>query len=168
MSKGRFSPLIAAEAGVFAGLAAAFYLLSPGQLPNAGRISMEMLPLYYLSFRRGPKAGILTGGVVGLLIMALDPRFVHPVQVLLDYPVPMMMVGLSGIFSRKIWLGILVGGVGRFIPHFISGMVFFAAFTPEGTPVWLYSLFYNASYVLPQMVLGLILMPMIMRRVGGK
>ena len=166
MSEKKVNPRIVAEAGVFAGLAVAFYLLSPGQLPNAGRISMEMLPLYYLSFRRGAKVGILTGGVVGILIMALDPRFVHPVQVLLDYPVPMMMVGLSGIFSRKIWLGILVGGIGRFVPHFISGIVFFAAFTPEGTPVWLYSLIYNGSYVVPQMVLGLILMPLIMRRMG--
>jgi len=155
---------LVAEAGVMVGLACALYLLSPGQLPNAGRISLEMLPIYFIAFRRGPRVGIFSGGVLGLMLLALDPRFVHPAQILLDYPLAHMMVGLAGFFPNRILTGILVGGTLRFVCHFISGIIFFAAFAPEGTPVWLYSVIYNASYILPQMILAMILLPLILKR----
>ena len=153
------------EAGVLAGMAVALYLLSPGRLPYAGKISLEMLPLYYLSFRRGAKTGMITGAVVGWLILAIDPYIIHPAQILLDYHLPMMLVGISGFFQNRIWLGVLIGGFCRFASHYISGIIFFAAFTPQGTNVWLYSLIYNASYILPQVIISLIIMPVLIRRI---
>jgi len=156
---------VVSETGVMVALATILYLLSPGQLPNAGRISMEMLPIYFISFRRGPKVGVFAGAVLGLIILLIDPRVVHPLQFIMDYPLPHMLVGASGVFRKNIYLGIIAGGLGRFLSHFISGMVFFDAFVPKGTPVWLYSLIYNGSYLLPQIILAMILLPIILKRV---
>ncbi|MBL7190735.1 energy-coupled thiamine transporter ThiT [bacterium] len=150
--------------GTMVGLAAALYLLSPGQLPNAGRISLEMLPIFYLSFRYGARIGMLAGGVLGLVILLIDPRFVHPVQIILDYPLANMLAGCAGFVRKNIFLGVLIGGLGRFFAHFISGIIFFAAFTPQGMPVALYSLIYNGSYILPQMILAWILLPVMMKK----
>lgn len=157
---------ILAEAGALVGLAAALYMISFIRLPYGGKISFEMLPIYFLSYRRGWKAGALGGLCLGFLLLALDPVVVHPAQFILDYPAPHMMVGFASFFSRNIYIGILAGGFGRFASHFISGLIFFGAFAPEGSPVWLYSLIYNGSYVIPQMVLALIFLPLLLKRTG--
>ncbi len=146
------------------GLAAALYMLSFLRMPYAGKLSLEMLPIYFLSFRWGWKVGALAGLTLGLLLLILDPMVVHPVQFLLDYPIPHMMVGLASLFSRNVYWGVTIGGAGRFASHFISGVVFFGAFAPEGTPIWLYSLIYNGIYVVPQILLALLLLPPILKR----
>jgi thiamine transporter len=162
------TPRNIAESGIFVGLAVVLNLLSLGQLPNGGRISLEMLPIFYISFRRGAKIGMLSGGVLGIILLVIDPKFVHPVQVILDYLLPNILVGTAGFFPQKIWLGILFGGLGRFVCHFISGIVFFGAFAPAGTPVWLYSLIYNASYIFPQVLVSFFLLPPILKRMKNK
>jgi thiamine transporter len=163
--KERLNIGIVIEGGVMVALAGALNLLSLAQLPNAGRISLEMLPIYYFAIRRGFKAGMLSGFALGIIIMIFDPRFIHPAQVILDYPLPNMLVGLAGLFPNRIWLGVIVGGASRFLSHFVSGIVFFGSFAPQGTPVWLYSLIYNGSYIVPQIIIALILMPVIFKRI---
>ena len=49
---------------------------------------------------------------------------------------------------------VALGGAGRLAAHWLSGMVFFAQNAPQGQPVWLYSLIYNASYLLPSLVIS--------------
>jgi len=152
------------ESGLLIAMAAVLYLLSPGQLPYAGKISLQMLPLFLLTFRRGPRAGIISGGIFGVIVLMLDPRFVHPVQIIMDYPLPYLCVGCAGFFPGKIRWGILIGGMGSFVSHFLSGMIFFAAFTPDGMSVWVYSFLYNASYVFPQVILSVLLIPTILKK----
>ena len=60
----------------------------------------------------------------------------------------------TGIISR----GVLLAGSCRFIIHFLSGMIFFADYAPKGQPVWLYSLVYNSSYMIPETVITLVVM----------
>ena len=153
-----------AEAGLLTALAAVLNLISLAKLPYAGKFSLEMLPIFILSYRQGPKFGACAGACLGMIILFIDPYVVHPVQFILDYPLPHILVGLSGIFRKNIYLGITFGGMGRFFSHFISGIIFFAAFTPQGTTVWLYSLLYNGSYILPQIIASLILVPLIIKR----
>ena len=40
--------------------------------------------------------------------------------------------------------------------HFISGVFAFGAFAPEGQPVWIYSLGYQAGYVLPDIAIAVV------------
>ncbi len=46
----------------------------------------------------------------------------------------------------------------RFISHFLSGAIFFGHYAPEGQNVWLYSLIYNSSYMIPETLITLVAM----------
>ena len=98
--------------------------------------------------------------------------FYNVIQAALDYFVAYTLVGVAGVtlawlLSGKvkgdkgsmvvaIVVGTVIGGLLRFVIHFIGGIVFFASYAPEGQPVWLYSLVYNASYMIPAIILSAI------------
>ncbi len=73
---------------------------------------------------------------------------------LLDYPLAFGMLGLAGFFQNRPFLGVNIGIVGRFLAHFISGIVFFASYA-EGMHPWVYSAIYNGSYLLPELVISI-------------
>lgn len=128
-------------------------------LPQGGAVTLGgMLPLLLVSYRYGAGIGILAGFVFGLITIIQDPFILHPIQVLFDYPLPFMAMGLAGFFREKIFLGAVVAFAGRFICHFISGIVFFAEYAPpEMSPV-IYSLTVNATYIIAEMIICLILL----------
>ena len=64
--------------------------------------------------------------------------------------------GNKGSMVAAIVVGTVIGGLLRYLIHFIGGIVFFASYAPEGQPVWLYSLVYNASYMIPSIILSAI------------
>lgn len=135
-----------------------------------GTVSLNMLPIFVLALRRGAGAGIVAGALYGFVDLLIDPFVVHPVQLLLDYPIAYGLVGLAGLGSaawhEQVARGrmaggsvvalpfLLLGATGRFAAHWLSGIIFFGANAPEGQPVWLYSLVYNASYLVPSLLLA--------------
>ncbi|HDS74692.1 MAG TPA: hypothetical protein ENN56_04035 [Firmicutes bacterium] len=81
----------------------------------------------------------------------------------------LVMTGGIAILSRylsigNVALGVLIGGALVFAAHFFAGVIFFAQYAPAGSSVWVYSAIYNASYVTPQIVLSLIILPPLLRR----
>ena len=46
-----------------------------------------MVPIFVLALRRGLVPGMIAGAVYGCVDLLIDPFVVHPVQLLLDYPV---------------------------------------------------------------------------------
>ena len=129
-------------------------------LPQGGSVTLgSLIPLLFISFRYGAGIGTLAGFVMGLITIIQDPFILHPIQVLFDYPLPYMAFGgLAGIFKEKIFLATVLAFVGKFICHFISGVVFFASYAPEGTSPIIYSLTANASYTLPEMLICLVIL----------
>lgn len=133
-----------------------------------GTISLEMLPIMVLALRRGAVAGCLAGALFGLIDLAYQPYVVHPVQFFLDYPLAFGLVGLAGLGSRSFVNRVVEGeaasaafralgwialaGSTRFAAHFVSGVVFFGSYAPEGQPIWLYSAVYNATYMVPSII----------------
>ena len=158
------APFAVAEAGVMVALAATLYMISFARLPYGGKLSLEMLPIFFVSFRRGWKVGILAGFALGIIILALDPMVVHPAQFILDYPLPHIFVGMSSLFSKNTAGAITLGGLGRFLCHFLSGIIFFGSFAPPEIPVWVYSLFYNGFYILPQLAAAMLIFPVLFKR----
>ena len=123
-------------------------------LPQGGFVTLGgMLPLILISFRYGAGVGALAGFIFGLITILQDPFILHPVQVLFDYPLPFMAMGLAGLFPEKIFLSVVTAFAGRFICHFISGVIFFASYAPEGISPIIYSLTANASYIIPEMLI---------------
>ena len=137
------------------------------RLPQGGSITpASLLPLMLYAYMFGVRKGILAGFTYGLLQALQDPSVLHPAQFLLDYPVAFAWIGLTGLLAKntklnpypqlQFALGAIFAGIGRFLMHFLSGAFAFGAFAPEGTPVLLYSLGYQAGYVLPDLTIAVI------------
>jgi len=141
-------------------IAASFVLsfLKIMEFPNGGSITVaSMLPLFIFAVVAGPRWGMLAGLCYGMLQYIQEPFFVHWAQFLLDYPIAFAMLGLAGLFRKNIFLGAATGAFARFVCHFISGVVFFASYAGDQN-VFLYSLIYNASYILPDLAICFIIL----------
>jgi len=145
------------EAAVMVALAAVLSVIVVYRAPQGGSITpASMVPLLVLALRRGPKVGLMAGAVYGLLQLWIQPVVVHWAQVVLDYPLPFALLGLAGCLPRWPYAGVVVGIGGRLVSHVVSGAIFFGAYAPAGVNVWAYSFAYNATYLIPEMVLSLI------------
>ena len=130
-------------------------------LPMGGSITLfSMLFIVLIGYWYGPSVGIMTAVAYGFLQFVLEPIFYTLPQMLIDYPLAFGALGLAGFFHKKkfgLQIGYIVGVLGRYVFAVISGYVFFGAYAPEGTPAIVYSLTYNATYIVPEAIVTLIL-----------
>ena len=127
-------------------------------MPLGGSVTLaSMLPLLWYSNKFGVKNGLIAGAAYGILQLIQKPEIYHWVQVLLDYPLAFMMLGLAGSV-KNLQLGSVIGVAGRWICHILSGAVFFAEWVPEGwSNAWVYSAAYNGAYLLVDLIICLVL-----------
>ncbi len=155
------------ETAVVVALALAFSQLRVFRAPQGGSVTLAMVPLLVLTFRRGIRAGAAAGAVFGLLRLTLDAYVVHWIQFVLDYPLAFALLGLAGVLRHRPYLGICAGALARFGCHMLSGMVFFASLAPEGTPVAVYSFLYNSTFLIPEIIIAMLVVPPLVRRLPG-
>lgn len=123
-------------------------LLKLYELPAGGSITLgSMIPLLLIAFFYGPEVGFLTGLLYGVISLVTNGYILHPIQVLFDYPLPFMALGVAGYFKDKKVLGTIVAIFARFIFHYISGIIFWGSSAPAGTSPYLYSLIYNGGFL---------------------
>jgi thiamine transporter len=157
-TKSSFSAKIIAEIVVFVALASGLSFVKIFSLPQGGSVTAgSMVPILWLALRRGAKVGLFSAALYGCVQLALEAMVYHPVQALLDYPIAFGMLGLAGFFRNRPFLGVNVGIGGRFVAHFISGVLFFASYAPEGMSPLVYSAIYNGGYLLPELVVSIYL-----------
>lgn len=165
MGETRFDTRVLAEVSVMVALSLVLNFIKVYQLPQGGSITLaSMVPVLLISFRRGPKVGVFSGVVFGLAQMLLDGWFYSPVGMFLDYPLAFGALGLAGIFRNNPLVGVVVSLATRFLSHFISGVVFFGMYAPEGMSPIVYSAVYNGSYMLPEMVISGIFIYLLIQR----
>lgn len=134
--------------GIALALATVLKVFRLYHFPQGGSVTLgSMVPILIIAFMYGPLVGFLTGFLYGIITLFMDPYILHPVQVLFDYPLPFLALGLAGFFKQNKLLGTSVAIFGRFICHFISGVAFFGSFAPEGMSPIVYSLFVNGLLV---------------------
>lgn len=157
-----FSVQMITEAGITIALAYVLNLFKVIQMPQGGDVSLSMLPIMIFAIRWGGVKGAIVGALYGILKLIIKPDIVHPIQVLLDYPLPSAFVGIAGISllkdktELKGYLPmIILGYVLKFISHVISGVVFFAEYAGDQNPL-IYSLTYNITYTLPELIIFII------------
>ena len=154
------------EGAIMVALATALSYLKLLELPQGGSVCIGMLPIFLYSARWGVGPAFLTSFAYGLLQLLLDGAYAWgPTSMLLDYLLAFGVLGVAGFFHRKkggIFIGTVVGCVCRFIVHFISGITIYRIYEPKNIPGFgtfdnanLYSLVYNGSYMLPNMLLAL-------------
>lgn len=151
---------------IFIALATVLSLIKVYELPLGGSITLlSMLPIAMLSIEYGVKWGFVSAFLFSLIQLALGigevmswglTPLVLVGSILFDYIFAFTAIGISGIFRKKgitgICLGIALGLAIRFVSHFISGSFLFASWCPEGWNPYIYSICYNGSYMLPEMI----------------
>lgn len=142
------------------------------ELPFGGSVTLlSMLFIVLIANWYGPYAGIMTGMAYGLLQFVMEPIFYTIPQMLIDYPLAFGALGLAGFFYRKkhgLIIGYIVGVLGRYVFAFLSGVIFFGSYTPEGWNVIAYSLIYNGSYLAAEAAITIVLiaLPPVARALG--
>ncbi|MEZ4812919.1 MAG: energy-coupled thiamine transporter ThiT [Caldisericia bacterium] len=76
-----WKPSLITEIAIACALSLILGFLKIVQMPEGGSISLAMLPVIVVAFRRGLVPGVVTGIIAGLLQMICDPFFIHPLQV---------------------------------------------------------------------------------------
>jgi len=146
--------ILAELAGAVA-LSGALSLVTIFTLPQGGSITLaSMVPVLLFALRRGPKLGVIAGGLLGLIVLIEMPFVVHPAQLLLDYPLAFGALGLAGFSRNRPLIGVAVGIAGRFVMHFIAGVIFFASYAWAGWNPIAYSAAYNSGYLLPEFTIS--------------
>ena len=142
---------ILVECALMIALAVVLDILPLPKWPNGGSVSVSMVPIVFLSYRHGTKWGLLTG---------------FTLCILLDYVIAFTILGAADLFAKPFsnrLAGYTVGALAvtfiRCVCSFLSGILIWDSYAPEGQPVWLYSLTYNGGYMIPNMILtaGIIL-----------
>ena len=76
------------------------------------------------------------------------------------------MLGLAGLMKGKklgVFWGTLIGGIARFLVHYVVGATIWAAYMPDTffgmtmTSPWIYSLLYNIAYMGPNIIITLVI-----------
>lgn len=160
---------IMVECGLMVAAATVLSYIPIFRMPWGGSVTLcSMMPLVVGSFRHGPKWGVATGAVNGLIQMLLTFENVMYCTtiwamagcILLDYVLAFSAMGTACVFGKgianrawRIGVGTLAAGFLRYLCSFLSGILIWGGYAPEGTPVWIYSLLYNASYMAPEVVI---------------
>lgn len=159
--KGKLTTKQLVFSAVALALAIVCSMIKFADLPMGGSVTLfSMLFIVLIGYWYGPSVGLMTGIAYGLLQFVMEPIFYTLPQMITDYPLAFGALGLAGFFSNKKWglqIGYLVGVFGRYVFAVISGVIFFGAYAPEGTPAIVYSLGYNATYIVPEALVTLII-----------
>ncbi len=144
------------------------------KMPMGGGVTLvSMVPVLLAGYRHGFKAGFATAFLYSLFQLgqgvASAEVFPHchtwqavVVCVLFDYIVPFTLLcftflsrGKSKLSTELTVCGIMVL---RFLCHFLTGVVIWGQWAPEGMGKYLYSFIYNVQYMVPELVLTVIAM----------
>lgn len=160
--------LMLMEIAIFASVGLVLDQISFKLWPQGGSISLVMLPILLIAIRWGLSAGLITGLLIGILQVVFGAYVLHWLQGLIDYGIAFTVVGFAAIFRKPILnsisasnnkkfifymlLATTFGGMLRFAAHLIAGVVFFKEFAGDDN-VWMYSIIYNCTYMIPAIIL---------------
>ena len=176
MNRSASKTRILVEGALMVALATVLSYIKLFELPQGGSVSLEMIPLVLMAYRRGTKWGVFTGFVHGFIQMILGfsnvlycATFISQVGcILLDYLLAYSVLGLGAFFAKPFGRTVPGAAIGgfiacfcRFVCHFISGIWLWGAYA-EGN-VWLYSLTYNGTYMLIDTVLVVVCLVLLMK-----
>ena len=124
------------------------------KMPQGGSITAgSMLPVMLFAYWFGPADGVIAGMVYGLLQFIQDPFIVHPLQVVLDYPLAFGALGLAGLSKKNFSLSLAIGTIFRFLFSFLSGTLFFVEYAKQvGEAPVVYSLAYNSVILIDGLI----------------
>ncbi len=155
------------EGAVMVAIAQILSYIKLWEMPWGGSIVLAMVPIILFSVRWGLGSGLLAGFVFGVLQFMFDGGFAIGWQSIIgDYLLAFTVLGLAGLMKGKklgVFWGTLIGGVARFLVHYVVGATIWAAYMPDTffgmtmTSPWIYSLLYNIAYMGPNIIITLVI-----------
>jgi thiamine transporter len=147
-------------------LASVLSMVKVWEMPLGGSVTLlSMLPIIIVSIKYGVFRGLIVSAVYSLIQIGIGfsnlmswgmTAKVWVGCIVFDYILAYTVLGIAGIFRNKgtfgICAGIFLALALRFISHFISGSIFFDIWCPEGWNIYIYSLSYNGTYMLPELI----------------
>ena len=134
-------------------------------LPLGGSVTLfSMLLICLVGYWYGHVVGITAAFAYGILQFITGPYVIHPLQVILDFPLAFGALGISGFFHNRkngLFKGYIFGVLGRFLVHCISGVIFYTEyvgdFGGDVAAIWT-GIVYNMTYIVPEAVATLVLL----------
>ena len=160
------------ESAIMLALSFILSMLKIIDMPFGGSVTVfSMLPVIIIAYRYGTPWGLLVGFTASLLQMLMGMKnltygtsaWAVIAIIMLDYVVAFTAMGLGGIFKKSvkeqgtsIALGAFVACVLRYICHTISGCTVWAGVSIPTNDGLVYSLVYNAAYMIPETVITVV------------
>lgn len=155
------------ESALLLALAAVLSLIKVLDLPYGGSVTAcSALPLLLIGYRHGVGYGLFAGTAYALIQLLLGMNnlsyFTTPLSIAaviaLDYLLAFAVLGLGGVFRRgrsqgqALVLSALFTGVLRYVFHVIAGCTVWAGLSIPDSAALVYSLAYNATYMVPEVL----------------
>lgn len=168
MSEYKSSVYRLTESAILLAVASVLSVIKIVDMPYGGSITaFSMLPLLIIAYRHGMRWGLFTAFTYSLiqLLLGLDnfsyaTSFLAVVMIVLfDYLLAFFALGLGGLFRKKLpqamalSLAAIVSGVLRYLCHVISGCTVWAGLSIPTAEAFVYSLSYNATYMIPEIII---------------
>ncbi len=156
------------ESAILLAIAAVLSVIKIVDMPYGGSVTaFSMLPLLVIAYRHGTRWGSFTAFTYSLiqLLLGLDnfsyaTSFLAVVMIaLFDYLLAFFALGLGGIFRGKLPQGAalsaaaILSGILRYLCHVISGCTVWAGLSVPTAEALVFSLSYNATYMIPEIVI---------------
>lgn len=179
-------------AGVLIALGTVLSFIKVFDLPYGGSVTLCcMLPVMLFAYRSGIKWGLGAGFTFSVLQLLFGLDALKGVSgttvvgsIFLDYLLAFTVLGLAGIFRNRIkndpvafTLGCFVAGMLRYVCSFLSGWILWGEYADVNfSPILagmsgqqlacFYSLVYNGSYMVPEIIVTCIVGFLVMQFLG--
>ncbi len=157
-----------AEAALLIAMGTVLSVFKLIDLPYGGSVTVgSMLPVLIIAYRYGTGFGMASSLAFGIIQQLLGLKTLSYVTtwqsilavILLAYIVAFMVIGLGGLFRKlsserlALVLGALLACILRFACHFTSGITVWKGISIPMKAAVIYSLGYNATYMIPETVI---------------
>lgn len=156
------------ECAILIAIASVLSIIKIIEMPYGGSVTIaSMLPIIIIAYKYGAGWGLSSGLIfaviqqlMGLKNLSYGTSWQAVVAIIfLDYIIAFTVAGLGGVFRKKIKnqntalvMGIILVSLLRYICHVISGATVWAGLSIPTNAALIYSLGYNATYMLPEMI----------------
>ena len=159
------------EGAIILAVAQILSYLKLWRMPWGGSVTLAMVPIVLYAVRWGLGPGLSAAFLLGVLQFSLDGGFVIGWQSIIgDYILAYTALGLAGLAHGKrgnVFLGSVIGGLGRFLVLLVTGATLWGEYMPDTffrmtmTNPWIYSCLYNLAYMLPNIAISIIVFAVI-------
>lgn len=176
-SNTKFPTKIVTEIALFSALSAVLYSIRiPILLWGASITLASMVPVMWLSLRRGVRVGVVAGAIFGAIALLIDVLYLGaagaiatPIQAVFEYPFAFGLIGLTGIFHRKtVNFALLGAGLAvflRFLVHYFAGVfVWYYVYAFPAYGKWIWPAVYNGSFLIVEYVISAVVLTVLIKR----